>query len=175
MVSSAVTVDIDPANSTPTDIHLSSTSVAENEPSGTTVGTLSTTDSDTEDSFTYTLASGDGDADNGSFTIVGDQLRTAASFNYEAKNSYTIRIRTTDQGGLWYEKIFIIMVEDETLKGDINNDEIANIEDAILGLRVLSSSQLQEPINLLADVDSDGKIGMEEVIYILQKTSGLRQ
>jgi len=169
VVSSAVTVDIDPANSTPTDIDLSSTSVTENEPSGTTVGTLSTTDPDTEDSFTYTLASGNGDADNGSFTIVGDQLRTAASFNYEAKNSYTIRIRTTDQGGLWYEKIFIIMVEDETLKGDINNDEIVNIEDAILGLRVLSSSQSQEPINLLADVDSDGKIDMEEVIYIFAK------
>lgn len=57
--------------------------------------------------------------------------------------------------------------------GDINNDEIVDIEDAILALRVLVGFQPQEPINLLADVDGDGKIGMEEVLYILRETGGL--
>ena len=175
VVSSAVTVEIDPANSAPTDVDLSSTNVMENQPSGSTVGTLSTTDPDTGDTFTYTLTSGPGDEDNESFTIAGDQLKTANSFDYETQSSYSLRVRTTDQRGLWYEKFFIIMVNDKTIKGDINNDEIVNIEDAILGLRVLSGFQSQEQINLLADVNGDGKIGMVDVIYILQKTSGLRQ
>ena len=58
-------------NSAPTDIALSPSSVAENQPSGTTVGTLSTTDPDAGNTFTYTLVSGTGSTDNASFTIVG--------------------------------------------------------------------------------------------------------
>ena len=46
--------------------------------------------------FTYTLVTGTGSTDNGSFTINGNQLKTAASFNYETKNSYSIRVCTTD-------------------------------------------------------------------------------
>src|SRR5262249_5169745 len=77
------------ANNAPTDIALSGTSVAENQPSGTTVGTLSTTDPDSGDSHTYSLVSGPGDTDNASFTIVGNELKTAASFNFEAQSSYS--------------------------------------------------------------------------------------
>jgi len=45
--------------------------------------------------------SGSGDADNASFTILGDQLMTAASFDFEAKSSYSVRVRTTDRVGWW--------------------------------------------------------------------------
>jgi len=100
------------ANHAPTDMDLSDAAVPENQPSGTTVGTLSTTDPDTGDTFTYTLVSGSGDTDNGSFSITGDQLKTAASFDYETKNSYSVRVRTTDQVGLWYEEAFTINVTD---------------------------------------------------------------
>ena len=75
------------------------------------VGTLSSTDEDTGESFTYSLVDGDGSADNGSFTISGDQLQTTASFDYELKSSYSIRVRTTDAGGLSYEKVLDIAVE----------------------------------------------------------------
>ncbi|WP_448600465.1 cadherin domain-containing protein, partial [Thermoleptolyngbya sp.] len=54
-------------NEAPTAIALTSTSVNENVPVGTTVGTFSTTDPDTGDTHTYTLVSGTGDADNASF------------------------------------------------------------------------------------------------------------
>ncbi len=96
----------------PTDITLSPNSIAENQPSGTAVGTLGTSDPDAGDSFTYSLVSGAGSADNASFTISGGTLQSAAIFNFEAKNSYSIRVRTTDQGGLWYEKSFTIRVTD---------------------------------------------------------------
>jgi len=48
---------------------------------------------------------GIGSDDNGSFTIVGNTVQTAASFDFEAKSSYTVRIRATDQGGLSVEKV----------------------------------------------------------------------
>jgi len=105
-----VTIPINGVNDAPTDISLDNNSVAENQPSGTAVGDFSTADPDTGDTFTYSLMSGDGDDDNASFTIVGTHLRTAASFNYETKNSYSIRVRTTDSGSLHYEEAFIIAV-----------------------------------------------------------------
>lgn len=101
-----------PPNNPPTDIVLSGASVPENQPPGTTVGTLSTIDPDADDTFTYTLVSGTGSGDNSSFKVIGNRLQTAVSFNYEARNRYSIRIRVTDQGGLWYEKAFMIFVSD---------------------------------------------------------------
>ena len=55
---------------------------------------------------------GNGDTDNASFTIEGDQLKTAAEFNYEAKDEYTIRVKGTDSGGLSIEKTFTLNVTD---------------------------------------------------------------
>jgi len=71
----------------PTDISLSNANVAENQPTGTTVGTLSTTDPDSGNTFTYSLVTGTGSTDNTSFTISGGTLQTAATFNYEAQSS----------------------------------------------------------------------------------------
>ncbi len=104
---SATTLSI---NNTPTDIALSSSSISENQPVGTAVGNFGTTDPDVGNTFTYTLVSGIGSTDNASFAISGSTLQTAAVFDYEAKSSYSIRVRTTDQGGLWFEKTFIIGV-----------------------------------------------------------------
>jgi hypothetical protein len=100
-------------NETPSNISLSNSTVAENQPSGATVGTFSTADPDAGNTFTYTLVSGAGSTDNGSFSIIGNSLRTAAMFDYETKSSYTVRVRTTDQGGLSYEKAFIVSIADE--------------------------------------------------------------
>ncbi|NWF77640.1 MAG: hypothetical protein HXY36_03495 [Chloroflexi bacterium] len=97
-------------SSPPTDITLSNTSVAENEPANTVVGNFSTTDPDPGDTFIYTLVSGEGDEDNDSFNILDDSLRTSESFDYETKNSYSIRVRSTDQDELWVEKQFTITV-----------------------------------------------------------------
>jgi predicted outer membrane repeat protein len=102
-------------NLAPTDITLSSTSVAENQPADTVVGAFSTTDPNTGDSFTYTLVGGLGD--NASFTIDDSgHLLTAASFDYEGQSSYVIRVRSTDAGKLFVEKAFTISVlnADET-------------------------------------------------------------
>ncbi len=95
-------------NSDPTNIALSVSSIAENNLPNATVGVLSTTDPNAGNTFTYTLASGG--VDNASFTLSGSTLRLTPSANFEAKNSYSVRIRSTDQGGLFFEKIFTVNI-----------------------------------------------------------------
>ncbi|MFN7804972.1 MAG: ELWxxDGT repeat protein [Planctomycetaceae bacterium] len=99
-------------HTTPTDITLSAAVVNENSPVGTTVGTLSTTDADIGDAFTYTLVAGTGDSGNSRFSIVGNQLRTAVVPDHELQGEYSIRIRTTDLKGLSFEKVFLVGVND---------------------------------------------------------------
>jgi hypothetical protein len=96
----------------PTDLSVSPSSVPENQPSGTTLGTFSSTDPDSGQTFSYSLVSGTGSGDNGSFTIASGALKTAASFDYETKNSYSIRVQTTDQDGLTSQKALTITVTD---------------------------------------------------------------
>ena len=105
-----VVATITNVNESPTNITLSNSAVAESQPAGTAVGTLSATDPDAGNAFAYTLVAGTGGTDNSSFMLSGSALLTAAVFDYEAKNSYSIRVRATDQGGLYYEKVFTVTV-----------------------------------------------------------------
>ncbi len=58
------------------------------------------------------------------------------------------------------------------LPGDINDDSTVDLRDAILILKILAGIDTGDAvINLNADVNGDGKIGMEEVIYILGNVS----
>jgi hypothetical protein len=96
----------------PTDLTLSNDRVDENVDKDTVVGSFSTTDPNKNDTFTYYLASGDGDTDNSAFTIVGDQLKINNSPNFEAKKNYNIRVKTQDAAGLTYEKALTININD---------------------------------------------------------------
>jgi hypothetical protein len=101
-----------PGNQAPTDLALSATTVNENVAPNTVIGTFSSTDPDTGNSFTYSLVAGTGDTDNTAFSIVGNQLQINNSPDFETKNSYSIRVKTTDQGGLGFEKVLVITVND---------------------------------------------------------------
>jgi VCBS repeat-containing protein len=124
-------ITVNSVNDDPTDISIDSTSIAENAGANTIIGTLSTTDVDAGDSFTYSLVTGTGDTDNAAFNINSANLRATTSFDFETKSSYTVRIRTTDVGGLWYEEVFAITVtnvnEDPT---DISIDSTSIAENA---------------------------------------------
>ncbi|NTW01615.1 MAG: hypothetical protein HGA19_09925, partial [Oscillochloris sp.] len=106
------TITVNDLNEAPTDISLTPSSVVENAVIGTTVGTLSATDPDASSTFSYALIAGTGDTDNASFSISGTTLQTAAVFDYETQNSYSIRVEVTDNGtpGLTFEKVFTITV-----------------------------------------------------------------
>ncbi|MDW3192106.1 MAG: cadherin domain-containing protein [Cytophagales bacterium] len=92
----------------PTDIALSNSSIAENEDAGTEVGTISATDADSQ-SHTFTLSG----TDAASFSIDGTSLLSAASFDFETTNSYSITVTATDETGGAFSKDFTITVTDE--------------------------------------------------------------
>ena len=100
------------ANQNPTDILLSNNSIAENVPANTLIGTLSTIDQDLNDTFTYTLVAGQGDANNNDFSINENQLKIKNSPNFEGKNTYSVRLRATDFAGAFTEKVFSIQITD---------------------------------------------------------------
>ena len=97
-------------NQAPTDLALSANSIAENAASGSPVGNLSTTDPDTGDTFAYSLVAGAGSTDNALFGIANGLLQTAAMFDFETQANYSIRVRSTDAGGLFKEKSFAISI-----------------------------------------------------------------
>ncbi|MFM7076088.1 MAG: S8 family serine peptidase, partial [Planctomycetaceae bacterium] len=105
-------VTVTDANDTPVAIALTKAKIAENAPANTAIGTLSTTDPDAGDTFTYALVAGAGGDDNDSFNISGTSLRSSESFDYEARATYSVRVRSTDKGGRSVETPFVIMVTD---------------------------------------------------------------
>lgn len=109
------TINVTNQNESPTDINLSSSSISENVPIGTNVGTLSATDPDSGDTFTFTLVDSGTFIDNNSFSINSTTLKSNAIFDFEAKNSYSIRVRVTDAGGLALDKTITITITNVTI------------------------------------------------------------
>jgi ubiquitin len=105
-------LDLIAAHADPTDIAISTSTFPENIAAGSGVATLSSTDADPGDTHTYSLVAGVGDTDNSSFEISGNQLQIKVSPDYKTKSSYAVRLRTTDAGGLTFDKSFTLTVSD---------------------------------------------------------------
>jgi hypothetical protein len=94
-------------------LDLTDTSTPEFRPVGTAVGTFLSTESGSGHTFTYSLVPGVGSADNGSFGVNGNLLVTNDAFDFGARSSYSIRVRTTDEFGQTLEKVFTITIADD--------------------------------------------------------------
>ena len=94
-----------PQNNAPTDISLSKATILENAAANTVVGTLSTTDADADDTHVYSLVAGGSD-----FNISGNNLRSSKAFDFEAKSSFALKLKTDDGNGGTFEKDFTITV-----------------------------------------------------------------
>jgi uncharacterized repeat protein (TIGR01451 family) len=154
-----VTITINGASDVPTNISLDVSSVAEGQPAGTLVGSFSTTDPDTGDIFTYSLVSGGGDDDNASFTIAGNSLRTAAVFDYETRSSYSIRVRTTDSGALYYEEVFTITVTGVNDPPAAVDDTATTSENTAVTIDVLNNDSDADGDTLTVDSVTQGTHG----------------
>ncbi len=98
-------------NSAPTSIELDGTSVVENMPVETVVGTLSTTDPNSEDTHSYSL-----ETNEELFSIIsGNTLVTDVSFDEDTRNSYDVTVRSTDQGGLFITAVFNITISPDVV------------------------------------------------------------
>ncbi|MBN2296746.1 MAG: tandem-95 repeat protein, partial [Pirellulales bacterium] len=82
--------------------------IDENASAGTTVATLSTTDPDANDSFSYSIA------ENDNFEIVGNELRVkdGAQLNHEENASHDIEVTVTDSAGDSYVETITVHVAD---------------------------------------------------------------
>jgi len=104
-------------NAAPSGITLSSASIEEDQPTGSELGIFSTKDVDLNSVHSYSLVSGNGSTDNSSFSLdPNGTLKTSLVFDFETKSTYSIRVRTSEQGGLSLEKVFTITVTDKTEK-----------------------------------------------------------
>ena len=85
--------------------------INESIPANTTVATISTKQSISGGTYSYSLVDGTGDDDNTSFTIDGNELGIIGSPDYATKSSYSIRIKTDhDSSNFTYEKSFTLRV-----------------------------------------------------------------
>ena len=98
-------------NAAPTDITLSSNSVDQAGGANATVGTLTATDPDVGETFTFTLVSGTGDTHNSLFNISGNTLRANNPAALNA-GTYSVRIRVADSYNSSHDEAFAIMVTD---------------------------------------------------------------
>lgn len=104
-------VSVTAVDDTPTALLLSAKTVNQSAGANAVVGTLSTVDADSA-AFTYTLVSGVGSGSNASFSISNSTLRANAP-SALAAGTYSIRIRTTDDGGASLDAVFLITVVDD--------------------------------------------------------------
>lgn len=95
-------------NVAPVGITLSSTSINENNATGVFIGKFTTVDSNTSDTHTYRLVSGD----TSFFSIIKDSLRAKQVFDYESDSLLVIRVRTTDPGNKYFDTTITIKIND---------------------------------------------------------------
>ena len=103
------TIVVNDVNDAPTNINLSKDSIAELLPLNSYVGDLTSADEDVLDTHTYSLVPGAGSTDNALFAISSNSLVSNITYTY-THQTYSIRLRTTDNGGLFFEKIISVKI-----------------------------------------------------------------
>ena len=102
-------LSISDANDSPTSVSITGGSAAENS-AGASFGTLSTTDPDASDTFTYSVTGG---TDSASFEIGSSnnlKFKSTVSGNYESKSSYSVIVTSTDAGSNTYAETLTVSI-----------------------------------------------------------------
>jgi hypothetical protein len=76
--------------------------------------------------------------------------------------------------GDWDAFVAKIIDNQSALMGDLNNDGKTDLTDLIISLQIVCNILPSASINITADANGDGKIGVAESVFILEKTAGLR-
>jgi VCBS repeat-containing protein len=108
-VDRTVTVTVDDVNEAPTGLVIDDSSVDENAPAGTLVGTVSASDGD-GDMLSYTLVDNAG----GRFALEAatGALTTTMPLDHESAASYDVIVRATDPDGLSVDRTITVTVAD---------------------------------------------------------------
>ncbi len=152
----------------PTGVGLSNNSINENNAAGAPVATLTVTDPDICDKFTFALVAGAGDADNGAFTITGDQLAINGVANYEAKTSYSIRVRVTDFGGATFDQTLTVNVN------DVDEFDVGAVTDSNAAANNVAENAVNGTAVGLTATASDADGSNNTITYSLTNSAGGR-
>ena len=116
-----LSIAVKDVNEAPTALAVSKANLFEANFINQIVGLLGTTDQDDADTHSYTLVSGTGSTDNAAFNIFGNQIRASQVYAFNSKKDFTIRVKTTDKGGLSFERVIPIYISElPTLTGTGN-------------------------------------------------------
>jgi hypothetical protein len=118
--------------------------------------------------------------DGGPYTIwLLNTTLTSAWFAGEQNHTYTFYCTSQDNAGNVEPfpsapdaAVVIPIYEYET--GDLNHDGYVDLADALIALKVVSDVAFTDVYYLDKEVNADGKIGSEELIYIFQKIANQR-
>jgi sugar lactone lactonase YvrE len=111
--SQMVTISVANVNEAPVSLELETYSIIENNVNGSAFSKLLTIDPDNNDSHTYELVNGDGNSNNEMFLIQDDLLITNTVFDFEEHQDLEIRIRSSDNEGLFIEQKIQLTIVDE--------------------------------------------------------------
>lgn len=89
--------------------------------------------------------------------------------------SLTFELTVEDDNGFSATDSVTVNVSNVVIAGDVDDSGDVDLADAVLALQLVTQRTTATLVSNKADVNGDGKIGLEEVIYILQEISGLRQ
>ncbi|MEO9802403.1 MAG: cadherin domain-containing protein [Reichenbachiella sp.] len=150
-------IEVINVNDAPTALSLSNNTIDEFLLSGTSVGTLTTTDEDANDTFTYSLIAGTGDTDNASFAIDGDQLVSTEIFNFDTKTNYSVRVETADSEGEKIEEQFTITINDvsDTPPQFLSTPVVTATEGSAYNYNVVADDLLNESVGITATSKPD--------------------
>jgi len=97
-----------------------------------------------------------------------DDIYEGSYDGFNIKGIYTISIHAMDSERLYSMPVITRVIKDVVI-GDINGDEIVDIADAIIDIKINCGMETAgDKTYETGDINWDGKIGLEEVIYILQ-------
>ena len=141
---------------------------------------ISVTFSEAMDAVSITTATflvNDGSSNMGgtvSYSSTTATFTPAAILDYNTTYTATITTGASDLAGNALQADYVwSFTVNYTILGNINGDDKIDLSDAILAIQVITGLH-PAGVNLNADVNNNGKIGMAEVLYILQRISGFR-
>jgi hypothetical protein len=122
--------------------------------------------------------------ENATVTVGANVITTAARGYYSSgMKPGTYDVTVSSQGYTDLQRSGVKVLSGETvqyefamtkpeaiLAGDVNDDKIVDLTDAVMALQIVTGF-IPSNIQLNADVDTDGSIGVEEAVYILQVVS----
>ena len=97
--------------------------------------------------------------------------QTAISFQQQGvkdSNADTILV------SIWGDNFPVDIEEFAWAKGDINHDNLVDLEDAVIAMTTLGGIRLPDVYAVSADVDNDARAGLAEAAYALGAAAGLQ-